>query len=144
MRIVDHFKSDGVLEINVFAVGVLVDHWTDENLIVGGAKSLMAKLIAGDTTDAIAEIGFGTGAIPAAPGDEALTAAHWRPLLGFDYPAPGKVRFLFELGVTEANGMDIREFGLRTVAGTLFSRKVRGTIEKSEDISLSGSWTITY
>jgi len=106
---------------------------------------MLARLISGaGSGDSVTHIGFGTGSSPASPNDTELTATHWRPLSGHSYPAPGQVMFSFNLGTTEANGLTIREFGLRTSSGELFSRKVRGGIEKNSDISLEGTWTITF
>jgi len=147
MDITDAVKMTGTLEIGVIrkSDGLLIDHWRDENLIVDGAREMLARLIAGDGTgDTITQIGFGTSSDPASPNDTGLTSAHWRPLSGHSYPSAGKVRFDFVLSTTEANGLTIREFGLRTASGELFSRKVRGGIEKNSDISLEGTWTITF
>lgn len=147
MDIKESIQLSGTLEVAVIRAsdGLLVDWWKDENLIVNGAREMLARLIAGDGTgDSVTDIGFGTGSEPASPNDQGLTAAHWRPLSGHAYPASGKVRFSFVLSTTEANGITIREFGLRTSSGELFSRKVRGGIEKNSDISLEGTWTITF
>lgn len=147
MDINENIEPSGTLEVAAIraSTGLLVDYWKDENLIVSGAREMLARLISGDGAgDSIAHIGFGTGSAPATPNDTGLTAAHWRPLSGHSYPAPGKVQFSFALSTTEANGLTIREFGLRTSSGALFSRKVRGGIEKNNDISLEGTWTITF
>lgn len=145
MDIKESIQLRGTLEVAVIRDDRLIDWWKDENLIVNGAREMLARLIAGDGAgDSVASIGFGTGSAPASPNDTGLTAAHWRPLSGHEYPAPGKVRFRFALSTAEANGLTIREFGLRTSSGELFSRKVRGGIEKNSDISLEGTWTITF
>lgn len=144
MEITENANLRGVLELKVYRRDQLIEHWRDKNMIVTGAKALMASLIAGDSIDAIASIGFGTGSNAAAPSNTGLTNAHWKPLSGHSYPKPGKVKFSFELGTTEANGLAICELGLRTTTNKLFSRKVRGVIEKDSDISLTGSWTITF
>jgi len=144
MRVTDDLVLRGELEVGVHRNGLLVDWWRDSNLILEGAREMLAQLIAGDGSgQSVAEIGFGTNGDAPAPGDTSLTGAHWRAVSGHSYPAAGKVQFDFVLSSTEANGMTIREFGLRTSAGTLFSRKARGAIEKTDDISLSGTWTIT-
>lgn len=147
MDITDAVKMTGTLEIGVIrkSDGLLIDHWRDENLIVDGAREMLARLIAGDGSgDNVTHIGFGASSEPASPNDTGLISAHWRPLSGHSYPSPGKVQFDFVLSTTEANGLTIREFGLRTASGELFSRKVRGGIEKNSDISLEGTWTITF
>jgi len=147
MKFIDNVKMKGVLEVGVIRAsdGLLIDFWRDENLIVNGAREMLARLLAGEgTADSVVDIGFGTNEATPTPDDTGLTSAHWRPLSGYSYPAPGKVQFDFVLSTTEANGMAIREFGLRTAAGHLFSRKVRGDIVKNSDISLEGTWTITF
>lgn len=144
MKINEHVTLKGVLELRVYRCGQLIEHWRDENLIVLGAKELMAMLVAGDSAEAITEVGFGVSATPASPNNTSLTGAFWKPLSSHSYPTAGKVAFSFGLGATEANGLAICELGLRTTARRLFSRKVRGIIEKDSDISLTGTWTITF
>ena len=144
MQIQDGLTLKGELEVAVMRDGLVVDWFRDSNLIVEGARDMLAQLIAGDGNgNAVTEIGFGTNGDAASPDDTSLTGSYWRPLSGHTYPALGKVRFEFALSTTEANGVAIREFGLRTSDGSLFSRKARGTIEKNDDISLEGTWTIT-
>ena len=54
-----------------------------------------------------------------------------------------KVRFNFEIGTNQANGVSIREFGLFFADGTLFSHRVRkSVIGKENDIKISGYWDI--
>lgn len=145
LRINDTHDMTGTLELRVYRHGQLIDAWRDENLIVNNARDMLARLIAGDGAgEAVAKIGFGSGSSPASPNDTALTGAYTRSLTGHDYPEPGQVRFKFSLATSEANGIGIREFGLITADGNLFSRKVRGLIEKNDDISFEGSWTIIF
>jgi len=144
MNLTDPLSLQGTLEVAVLRCGLLVDWWRDENLIVDSARHMLAQLIAGDGNgQSVAEIGFGKSGITPTPADTGLTAAYWRALDGHTYPEPGQVCFAFSLPTTEANGLLIREFGLRTTTGALFSRKARGGIEKNDDISLEGTWTIT-
>lgn len=136
---------EGTLEIAVFKNGKLFDFFRDRNLVVNDARGSLAELVAGDGAGSvIRKIGFGVSDTPADPDDESLTSAYVRALNGHSYPEPGKVRFEFSLNTSEANGITIREFGLITESNRLFSRKVRGGIEKNDDISLEGVWTITF
>lgn len=145
LRLRDHQDMTGILELNVYRGGELIDGFRDENLIVNGARDMLARLIAGDESgEAVTRIGFGSGSSPASPDDTSLTGAYVRDLTGHSYPEAGQVRFSFSLATSEANGIAIREFGLITASGQLFSRKVRGVIEKNDDISFQGSWTIIF
>jgi hypothetical protein len=145
MQLKDTVEPRGVLEITVYRDGQPIEQWRDENLIVNGAREIQAQRLAGEGEGRhVARIGFGEGSSPASPNDTGLTGAYTRDLVGHDYPATGEVRFHFELARSEANGKMIREFGLIAADGTLFSRKVRGVIEKYDEISLSGTWTIIY
>lgn len=145
LRFRDNQDMAGILELRIYRRGQLIDHFRDENLIVNGARDMLARLIAGDGGgEAVTRIGFGSGSSPASPDDTALTGAYVRNLTGHSYPQPGQVRFSFSLATSEANGIAIREFGLITASGELFSRKVRGIIEKNDDISFDGSWTIIF
>jgi hypothetical protein len=46
---------------------------------------------------------------------------------------------------TECNGMAIREFGLVTVNGSLFARKVRESpLHKDADVSIEGEWSVEF
>lgn len=144
MRIRDALTLHGELAVVVLRGGEPIDGWRDNNLIVNDARVMLAELIAGDTAgNAVTQIGFGTDGSPASPNDNSLTSAYWRALSGHSFPSEGQVQFDFDLAINEANGKTIREFGLRTGSGALFSRKARGAIEKHDDISLQGTWTIT-
>lgn len=135
----------GTLSVAVYRHGVLLQQWEETNLVVNEARTMLAQLVAGDGAgSAITQIGFGVGGSPAAPGNTSLSSAYVRNLTGHSYPEAGKVRFTFALATSEANGLTIREFGLITADNRLFSRKVRGGIEKNDDISLEGVWTITF
>jgi hypothetical protein len=141
----ERMTIEGRLEVAVWRRGRLVDRWAGSNLVLSAGKSVMAALIggggAGKTVD---RIGFGTDGAGPFPGDTVLTGAYTKAVAAVSYPAAGQVRFDWSLGVGEGNGMTIREFGLICGDGTLFARKTRGGIEKQSDISLTGSWTITF
>lgn len=124
--------------------------WTklddDKNIIVDLAKEQQARLLGGDTTNrSITKIGVGTGTAAAAAGNTSLTSAFTRALTGVTYPTPGQARFAFTIAAGEANGKAISEFGLFTAGDVLFARRVRaGAIQKESDLTLTGTWTITY
>ncbi len=135
----------GSLLINIRRSGVLIDCWRDDNMIMVGARTALAQLIAGDGAGkTINRIGVGTNGSGPTPDDTALTAPFIKNLQGHSYPGPGRVQFDWRLETAEANGKVIREFGLIAADSTLFARKTRAPIEKADDISLDGTWTIIF
>ena len=134
-----------LLDIRRARDGALIERFEDANLIVNGAKDQLARLVGGNGASRhVTQIGFGTGTAAAAPGNTALTGAYWKPVTSVSYPATGQVAFAWSLSTAEANGLAITEFGLRCADGTLFARKVRAAIHKSDDLSLTGTWTIIF
>ena len=125
--------------------GALLDSQDEPNLIVNGAKNQLARLVAGSGANRhITHIGFGVGTAAPAPGNTGLSSALWKPVTSVEYPADGQVAFSWSLATSEANGLAITEFGLRCADGTLFARKVRNPIHKSDDLSLTGVWTLMF
>lgn len=132
--------------LNVFRAGELIERFEEKNLIVAGSKQVHAKLLGGAVANqSVTQIGFGTsGAAPAA-GNTGLTNVYLKAIDSVSYPASNQVQFNFSLSSTEDNGVAIMEFGLFTAAGTLYARKVRSAaLNKDTDVSLSGSWIITF
>ena len=134
----------------------LIDEYEERNLIVNDARVQMAHLVAGehislDSNDDpiggrhITQIGFGIDSTAAMVADTMLTDPFMKPLDGFEYPEMGQVQFNWGLGINEANGKEIKEFGLFCEDGKLFARRVRlKPINKEDDISLEGTWTIIF
>lgn len=118
----------------------------DHNLIVDLSKQVHAKLLGGSFTgNNVSTIGFGTNGTTEVVGNTALTGSFTKAVDAITYPASNQVQFAFSLSNAEANGLGILEFGLLTASGTLFARKTRTTsLNKESDISLSGTWTISY
>lgn len=145
MKFEDTQAMRGEFRLAIYRHGVLVEEISEPNLIVNGAKDQLARLVGGNGTNRhVTQIGFGTGTAAAAPTNTALTGAFWKPVISVSYPATGQVAFTWSLSTAEANGMAITEFGLRCADGTLFARKVRAPINKSDDLSLAGVWTIVF
>lgn len=146
MTLTDHPALVGVFTLRVFRRGVLVERYEDRNMIVDTARSAFAHLVAGDGAGlSVAEIGFGETGTGPSPDDESLSeTAYSRSIDSYTFPSEGNVAFAWSLGTGEANGLEIREFGLLTGDGTLIARKTRGVIEKSSDLSLDGTWTIIF
>ncbi len=145
MNITEHVQLRGILELAIMQQNKIIEEYRDENMIMNVAKDALSRLIGGDGAGkVITQIGFGTNGAGPTPDDTALTGAFTKALSGHTYPQPGHVKFTFSLATTEANGMSIKEFGLICSDNTLFARKTRGAIEKADDISLEGSWTIIF
>jgi hypothetical protein len=132
--------------MKVYQRGKLIEEYEEHNLIVDGARSSMASLIAGDVEGkSIATIAFGVNGTPPTLDNTEITSAFSKAITGFSYPTPGQVEFAWNLSVSEANGMAIIEFGLRSEDGTLFARKTReNPIHKADDISIEGQWLIIF
>ena len=145
MKLTDDFDMRGDFELKIYRKGVLVEHVREENLILKRAKVLMAHAAKDEAGGVfINRIAFGTSRTPSDPDDTALTSAYVQNIVSHPYPASGQIKFDWTLSTAEANGKTIREFGLMLSDGSLFARKVRGAIEKDDDISLVGSWTIKF
>lgn len=136
----------GCFRMQVYRRGKLIEEYQDNNLIVTGARSAMAHLIAGNGTGKqISRIAFGTSLHAPTPDDTAITDAYSKAVGGFSYPLAGQVEVQWELQATEANGKSIAEFGLILADGTLFARKIRqNPIYKDADISIDGAWLIIF
>jgi hypothetical protein len=139
-------KPTGRLIYDVYRRGQLVEHCDEKNLIVDNYRSLHAHLLGGDVTGrSVTQIGVGTNGTPPVGGNSALASQFAKDLDAHSYPAANQVRFDFSLASAEANGMDIFEFGLLTSNGTLYARRVRqSSLAKTVDISIVGSWIITF
>ncbi len=103
--------------------GNIVEEYEDHNMIVNGAKLLMAQLVSDygkANYNRIKYIGFGTGTTAADPSDTDLQQrAVTKPIDGFEFPegTDDRVQFNWSLDYEEGNGtsdegMDIQEFGL--------------------------------
>jgi hypothetical protein len=136
----------GNFRMKVYQRGKLIEDYEEHNLIVNGARSAMARLIAGDIEGkSIANIALGTNGDTPTPDDTEITGAFTKAVTGFSYPAPGQVEVAWNLSVSEANDLAIIEFGLCCADGTLFARKTReNPIHKADDISIDGQWLIIF
>lgn len=145
MKLADEFDMQGMLELKIYRNGELIEHFLEPQMILNRAKTLMAHAAKNEAGGVyVNRIAFGTSSTPANPADTALTSAYVKNIGAHTYPATGQIKFDFTLTTLEANGKVIKEFGLMLTDGTLFARKVRGAIEKDDDISISGSWTIKF
>ena len=144
----------GILNYKVLKNGVLIEEVKGANLILNGARNQMAHLIAGDFPDRnITKIAIGLSGTPPIVTNETLTGTFMKNIDGYSFPDIGQVQFDWSLGIAEANGMAIMEFGLMSEDGTLFSRRIREDengnpinkpINKESDISIIGQWIIIF
>ena len=145
MNIAEQIALRGELSITLHRAGQQPQTITEYNMIMTAAKSALARLIAGQGSGKnINRIAFGTRGADPSPNDTAISGAYTKAVSAITFPAEGQVRFTFALGESEANGLNIRELGLLCTDETLFARKVRGLIEKTSDLSITGSWTIIF
>ena len=136
----------GILDIQIFRQGLLIERFCDRNLIVDAGRAIQAQLLGGDVAGRpVASVAFGDNVTPAALGDTAISHRFIKPINGHGYPNATTVAFHFSLGADEANGLAIVEFGLITGNDTLYARKVRsGAILKENDLTLTGTWQILF
>jgi hypothetical protein len=136
----------GRFTLQVFRKGLLVEDFVKNNLIVIGSKFTQAQLLGGVSAgNSVTTLGYGTNGSGPSATDTALTGAYTNAVNGVTFPTSNTVQFGFALGTTEANGIAISEFGLLTGAGILYARLTRSTpLNKASDISLTGSWLISF
>ena len=145
----DRLELKGELQFEVYEHGELVREFVDHNLIVDNGRELVTKLLAeAGAPRAIGQISFGNNNMPESVYDTEIIDGYVKPIKSFEYPALGQVLFNFELEPEENNGefgtgVEICEFGLLTVGGTLFARRVIDEpIQKKDYTRIIGRWRI--
>jgi len=139
----DSVGLKGSLRLRIKRHGQVVEEWEDDNLVVDIPRAEIALAIArGGTVLSVTHVAVGTNGNAPARSDTAITGAFIKPLMSVGRPTPTSVRCDFVILTTDAIGMTIREFGLLRSNGTLFARRTRGAIEKSDDLEIEGQWTI--
>lgn len=136
----------GLFTLRVYRRGSLVELFEEANLIVDNSKQIHAKLLGGSVANqSVTQISFGTSGTAPAGGNTTITDPYTKALDTVTYPATNQVSFNFSLSTSEANGKAIMEFGLLTAGSSLYARKVRSAaLNKDTDISVAGSWVITF
>lgn len=148
----DNSPVTGQLELRVYRNGKPILHSIERNLVVRTGKELLTAFLSGTGTPGpITKFRVGTGTAEPVSADTDLdnavniTTGPDKAIDGVEFPAPNQVRFNFSLGSAEANGNALTEFGLFTAGNVMFARKKRNSpINKSSDITISFSWTITF
>jgi hypothetical protein len=139
-------EPKGVFRLQVIeaATGKVLEDYEDNNLVVTLGKTNTAQLLAGASTGKkISKIAVGTGTATPDVADTSLTTPFIKNVDGYSFPSANEVLFTWTIGTTEANGLNITEFGLLNDNGDLFARKIRSVIVKSSAIMLVGTWKIT-
>lgn len=137
----------GIFALTVIhaTTGCVLETYEDRNLVVNGGRTAVMQLLgAGNTDKQLTKLSVGTNGTQPVGTDAAITGAFTKALGAVTYPTISSVKFDFQLGAGDANGIGIREFGLVCEDGTVFARKVRELINKNSDIILNGSWTISF
>ncbi|MDR2449792.1 MAG: hypothetical protein LBD52_07525 [Prevotellaceae bacterium] len=144
MKVVDKIKRiSGTLHLTAYdAHGVELWSDTAHNLIVATGYNATAEALAGVEGARIQKIAVGANGTAPQATDTEITGAEVVNITNVEYPAPATVRFNFMIDYGVAVGMPIREFGLLTADGRLFSRKTREAIDKTEHMSIVGAWDI--
>ncbi|GHT01561.1 hypothetical protein AGMMS49525_02630 [Bacteroidia bacterium] len=122
--------------------GAVLWDFESQNLIVNTGYNLIAQALGGTVSGKIDHLAVGTNGSPAAESNTSITGAIPVAFTAVTYPTIASVRFAFSIGYNDCVGMSITEFGLIATSGTLFSRKVRSAIEKTDEMSISGYWDI--
>jgi hypothetical protein len=136
----------GVFRMRIYQRGALIENYEDHNLIVDGARTAMARLVAGNGTGkSINRIAFGINGSMPVPSNTSIVSPFTKSFDRISFPASNQVEFDWSLATTEANGKAISEFGLLCADDTLFSRKNREKpINKDSDIAIEGQWIIIF
>jgi len=143
--------------------GVVIEEFSEQNMIMTDGRIAVARLFAGGAGGNGAFVGVGSSNEPPSPDQTGLTGEVKVPVASVTFanaevvngvvtwpesvePTPN-VRFNFLFGTEDANGLSIREFGLFTEDGTMFARGIRtgnGAIAKDSDIEVEGYWIIRF
>lgn len=138
-------RPTGKLTLRAYDIdGVELWQTTENNLIVTTGYNALLEALTGVEGAKIAQIAVGTNGFTPAESDTKITDPVYFDIESVEFPAPSTARFSLSMGYTDAVGMTIREFGLYTADGRLFSRKVREPIEKTRFMSLVVAWEITF
>ena len=134
----------GDFHLAVYKGGEIIDLVDDHNLVVDAGRIRLAELAAGKSGSCITKIGVGSGSATEAADDTELEGQQLFPLTSASVDGRD-ARFDFLIDNSQANGLEIHEFGLFCADGTMFSHRVRtGLIEKEDDIQIKGYWILHF
>lgn len=142
---IGNLKGLFYLEIICAKTGEILEKYQDNNLVVNGGRNAVVNLLgAASSGKQLTKLSVGTNGTAPVGTDSSITGAFTKLLGSVSYPNTSSVKFDFQLGAGDANGIGIREFGIVCTDNTLFARKTRELINKNADIILNGSWTISF
>lgn len=123
----------------------ILEEYIDRNLVVNVGRDNLAQLLGGGSGTEVSQFSAGTNGADPLVTDTAITSPFTKAVTSVTYPATGQVAFNWSIEANEANGLDIREFGLiLATSGDLFARKTRSLISKDNTFRLEGTWTIIF
>lgn len=146
-------KPKGRVKIFIDEGGARRLHFDGPNLVVLGASSILANLVAtGNGAYLLDTIKIGTGStgsvltsdvslVDSAP--EVLTLSSY----SIDELTPGNVTFSFTMGTGVGNGGGSKiynEAGLFSNGGVMFAREIFTNLEKTNTRSITWQWTISF
>lgn len=115
------------------------------NLVVTLGRTNLTKLLAGDAAGkAVTQISVGTSNTAAALTDTNITNEVSKAITGITYPANNVVHFETTLLNADANGLTLREAGLKLSDNTLFARIVYADFVKTSANKLKLEWLIEF
>jgi len=143
--------------------GQIIEEYRENNAIMTLGRVAVARLFAGLPDGNGKFVGVGDSGEPPNPEQTGLSAQYlveaskisfvnaqvengitsW---MASDTSTPN-VRFDFTFGPQDANGLEIREFGLFCEDGTMFARRVRSSgkaIQKDDDLTIEGYWIVLF
>lgn len=143
----DVIKISGRLHVEVWQNGKCAKIH-DHNMIMNAGRAMLAQLVTGSIVDSIKYIGIGSGTDDETPEDTGLQDECQVPLTVREVFEDTRARFEFEIGKNAGNGINVREFGLFSERGTMFSHYVRPStaedLRKAEDMVIRGYWIINF
>jgi hypothetical protein len=148
VRIKERLEYRGSFSFQLYdaASGKLVRDYTNHNLVVDGAKGVMAHLVGGGGGGyAVTKIACGTGGEEADAADTEIAEAFVKEADAVSYPESDQVQFDWRLDDGEYNGKAIKEFGLLTEDEALFARIVLDEpLPKTSQFSIDVQWVVIF
>lgn len=152
-------RPNGMVRVRIFSRGELIYEMNGGNLFVNAGLPALAALLGGDTAGEFCSVvGFGSGVNAPTVNDVGLTSpAYYKPIDGHSEDGNGSVTFNWSLGAadTGADNLTIQEIalfanhsGVGVPGGNaptpMLARKTLSPIVFTANMSLAGTWTLTF